>query len=70
MPKKPTFLTVADDVMPAAYAAHDYLVGLGYRVKVEKADVRMPTGPRSNLPSIGTMTDQDLLCPTRTGKPA
>lgn len=42
MAKKPTFLTVADDLVPCAYAAHDYLVGLGYRVKVEKADASAP----------------------------
>jgi hypothetical protein len=45
MAKRPTFLTVADKLLSCAHAAHDYLLVLGYRVKVEKADPAAPYAP-------------------------
>jgi hypothetical protein len=45
MPKRPTFLTVANDLLPCAQGAYDHFVGLGYRVRVEKPDPAAPFVP-------------------------
>jgi hypothetical protein len=45
MAKRPTFLTVADVLLPSAHAAYDHFRGMGYRVTVEKADAAAPYAP-------------------------
>jgi hypothetical protein len=60
MPKRPTFLTVADKLLPAAHAAYDHVVTHGYRVHVEKADASAPHVPTMTATRSSTTVHMEV----------